>query len=135
MWFQYTAQNWVEAADIYTAVERLGCELEAISFDRLHAANYDLDYCFDSASVNSLMEESKRYCTGADLCRKYLYGILNIKEFCEQMVEAELTDFIYSIHKYLPLEIIENYRLDQYNKDVEEDEDGEESDKGEDVCG
>lgn len=130
MWMQYAAEGWVKATDIDTSVERLGCELYALSMDSLHAANYDLDCCFDSDNVQCLLKDSEKYSSGSNLCQKYLHGILTIEEFCEQITEIELKRFLCDLRQYLPKEIIEKYQLDQ---DTQEN-DGEEENVGEDVC-
>lgn len=112
MWMQYSAQSWPRAEDINSAIERLSCKLSDLSMDSLHATNYDLNFCFDPEQVERLMKESDRYNAGSNLCGKYSCGILNLGQFCEQMVQIDLKHFLYDIETYLPKDIIEKY-LDQ----------------------
>lgn len=111
MWMQYSAQDWPEAKDLRSTIERMSCELDALSLDSLHAANYDMNYCFDNDAVRGLMNDSDNYNTGANLCRRWTHGILRLEDFCEQMVRADLIRFLHYIKEYLPKEIIEKYQL------------------------
>lgn len=120
-WMHYSSQEWVEARDLNTAINRLSCKLDDLSFDSLHAANYDLNYCFIEVEVQRLMKDYERYDVGSVLCKKYLYGIIKLEEFCEQMVQADLKCFLYDIEKYLPKEVIEKYQLDQSESEDDAD--------------
>lgn len=119
MWMQYSAQRWIRAEDINSAIGRLSCVLSDLSMDSLHATNYDLNFCFDVEQVERLRKDSESYSTGVKLCSKYSRGVLNLEQFCEQMVQKNLKRFLYDIDEYLPKKIIEKYRLDQ--SDDEED--------------
>ena len=116
---QYSAQGWTRAEDINSAIERLSCKLSDLSMNSLHSTNYDLNYCFDAEQVERLMEESDRYNAGVNLCGKYSCGILNLEQFCEQMVQIDLKRWLYDIDEYLPKDIIEKYHLDQSDGDEE----------------
>ncbi|KAJ8909251.1 hypothetical protein NQ315_009061 [Exocentrus adspersus] len=68
MWFQYSAPHFPEAIDMHSAIDRLGHELSCIAFDRLHAMNYDMNYCCSQDDVERLDMEYKMYKDGAARC-------------------------------------------------------------------
>lgn len=131
MWMHYASQDWVKAEDIDSAIERMGCELNCMSFDRLHAANYDLNYCYFEEEVKRLSEESEMYNNGSSLCTKYAQGLLSLDQFCEKMVEIKLKSYLRAcLLEYLPAELAEKYKLKDYqDEDVDttysEDNQGE----------
>lgn len=111
MWMQYAAVGWPIAEDLNSAIKRLGCQLGAYSDDAFHSTNYDLSICFDNDLVKIAMEDSERYSLGQNLCHKYGEGVLNLDEFCANMIAADLMTFLYVIDEYLPKHIIEKYQL------------------------
>lgn len=127
MWMHYSAEYWVKAEDLGTAIQRLACQLYDLSMDSLHAANYDMDYCYDTDAQQRLMKNSEQYTTGANTCNKYTHGILNLEEFCQEMLQLDLRRFLYDICEYLPNDIIVKFQLNQSDDSDEEDEDVDKS--------
>lgn len=109
---QYSAQRWVKAEDIKTAIERLSCELSDLRQEAQHSLVYDTFLDAEEAR-RSIEEDCEAYGTGANLCDRYSRGLLSLNEFCDHMVRIKLKHFLYDIVKYLPVELIEKYQLDQ----------------------
>lgn len=127
MWMHYAGENWTKAIDLHTAIERMGEELSCLSFDRLHAMNYDMNYCFFEEKVIELQKDCDKFENGSELCSKYRAGDINLEQFCEEIVKLELKSFlIYNLLDYLPKPIIEKYNL--VRKDLCDSEDMSEVD-------
>lgn len=123
----YARQQWVEPTDIDTAIQRLGSELNALSFDRLHATNYDLDYCYDEEKVRWLEEQAEMYNNGWELCVNYTEGLLNLDQFCGKMIEIGLGGYVRGhLFEYLPDAISQKYQLSKQSiTDSEDDQDND----------
>lgn len=106
MWMLYASQNWTEAVDITSAVERLTSELDALSDDAHHATNYDLSVCYDEEQIQLCLRDAENYQKGVDLCEKYTDGSLDLDQLCDAMVECDLRRFLYHLFPYLPNGII-----------------------------
>lgn len=117
----YSAETWVKAEDLDSSIHRLSNELYDLCMELVRAINCD-DYCLDEDEVRRLGGDSERYSDGANLCNKYLHGIVDLEEFCEQLVQMGLKRFLYTIDEYLPKEMIEKYRLNQSDDKNEKDE-------------
>lgn len=115
----YSAENWTEATNLKTAVERLQSYLSALSWDILHAMNYDLSICYDENELERCKQEQKRYNAGDELCEKFMEGALEISDFCEEMLKCDLKRFLCNLTPFLPNDIIEKYQI--YDDESEEE--------------
>lgn len=121
VWMHYAAQHWVQATDIKSAIERLSNALFALSNEAYHATNYNMDICFNEDEIRKCLENAAKYDVGVNMCNKYMYGMLNLDEFCQKMIEVELKNFLYDLQEYLPLETIEKFKLHVNNENNETD--------------
>lgn len=68
--------------------------------------------CLNAEEIQLLEELSATYNEGIIICHKYFYNILNLEEFCEEMINADLKQFLEEhLFEHLPDEIIEKYEL------------------------
>lgn len=133
MWMQYAAQQWPEPETLELAIERLSCELNALSFDSDHEAAYG-NSCFDEESVMYYQNQAEKYNLGAQLCQKYIYGILELDEFCTLMVLADLKSFLVKIGHHLSEEVLIKFELNESNNDdADDNKEGVLEDSGVDV--
>ncbi|KAJ8953838.1 hypothetical protein NQ318_006700 [Aromia moschata] len=110
MWMQYSASHWPVAENLNLAVERMSCELNALSFEYHHETVYG-NSAFDEESVTYYMKESEKCDLGAKICQKYIYNVLDLDEFCTLMVLADLKRFLENISHFLPEDIVNKFQL------------------------
>lgn len=127
MWMQYSADHWPQAENLNSAVDRLLCELNALSFDCLHESNYGNECFYDEESAMEYLNKSEKYSLGANLCQKYLCNILDLDEFCTLMVLGDLKNFLVELEPHLPEDILIKFKLKDAvpisdDNDVEQEE-------------
>ncbi|KAJ8939485.1 hypothetical protein NQ318_022539 [Aromia moschata] len=110
MWMQYSASHWPVAENLNLAVERMSCELSALSFEYYHET-VNGNSAFDEESVTYYMKESEKCDLGAKLCQKYIYNVLDLDEFCTLMVLADLKRFLENISHFLSEDIVNKFQL------------------------
>ncbi|KAJ8949409.1 hypothetical protein NQ318_007508 [Aromia moschata] len=126
MWMQYSASQWPVAENLNLAVERMSCELNALSFEYHHETVYG-NSAFDEESVMYYMKESEKYDLGAKLCQKYIYNVLDLDEFCTLMVLANLKCFLANISHFLPEDVVNKFQLNDPPSYEDAGDAGEES--------
>lgn len=127
MWMAYSCQNWPTAEDLPSAIKRLRAEFYDLEFDRSHAANYDLNICYDSEALPKVLMEAERFDNGVDLCDQFLTGVLDINNFCSEIVNIGLKEFLSRVVDFLPTELIQQHQLrgandDTYTSDTDDDD-------------
>lgn len=111
------AQN--SANNLNSNIEVLLNELENLYFAAEYISN---SIRFNVEEIQLLEELSSSYNEGVIICLKYFYNILNLEQFCEGMMQADLKRFLEDIlFELLPDEITQKYKL--YGvKDVRKDD-------------
>lgn len=116
MWMFYSAENWPIAVDLKSSINRLKRKLGDLMFDAAHEAVYGMEKFL---SVEECKKLEDKYERGYNLCNDYLDKRLEIKEFCNKLVEADLKEFLYDIKSFLPAEIIIIHQLNEKATDSE----------------
>lgn len=112
MWIHYAAQHWTKAEDIESSIERLSNIFYALCQDSEHNANYQIYWVLDENEFQQrCMDDVEKFRNGVELCNKYFDKILNLEEFCAEIVKANLKHFLCEIYEYLSKEIIEKFQL------------------------
>jgi hypothetical protein len=89
----------------------LACKLRNLAQDILHFATYDgSDVDSSESQYRKYMKDAVNFMSGAHLCERYLYGSIGLDEFCAEMVEEKLKEFLKEI-PHLPHELVIKYGL------------------------
>lgn len=106
--------------DISSIIEMLSNELKNLRFAAEHISK---SICFNAEEIQLLEELLTAYNVGIIICHKYFYNILNLEEFCEEMVHADLKRFLEDhLFEHLPDEIIEKHELQNMENSINDDE-------------
>lgn len=104
-------------------------KLRNMSQDILQFAKYDgADLSSTESRYGKYLRNAINFTVGAHLCEKYLYGSIGLDEFCAEMIDEDLKEFLIEI-PHLPEELVSKYEL----VFTTEDGDGGNGDKVEDT--
>jgi hypothetical protein len=102
----------------------LSSKLRDMSHEILHFVN-EWGAGRDETQYRKYMKDSENFIIGSFICQKYLYGSIDLDEFCAEMVNENLESFLMEI-PYIPEEVLTKYGV---NCNVVEDEKEEETNK------
>ena len=89
----------------------LACELRNMVNDICQSATYDgSDESSTESQYRKSMKKAVQYSAGAHLCEKFLYGSITLDDFCAEMVEEDLKEFLFHIPQ-LPMDLTIKYNL------------------------
>ena len=89
----------------------LAYKLREMAADILHFATYDdSDVDTTECQYKKYVDDSINFIAGAHACEKYLYGSLDIDEFCAEMINEKLKSFVIDV-PHLPNELVVKYGL------------------------
>ncbi|KAJ8913492.1 hypothetical protein NQ315_013872 [Exocentrus adspersus] len=71
------------------------------------------------------ISKMENYLLGGNLCRQYLFGVLNLEEFCQAMVNADLEKYLFEISNYLPGSVRNKFGLYETSDYGSDGSDGE----------
>ncbi|XP_023311895.1 uncharacterized protein LOC111692239 [Anoplophora glabripennis] len=108
-----SVQEWEH---LNLSIDGLLWELNSTAWTELENANY----CLEEEDKAYHMNNVDKCSLGVNLCQRYIYGILNIEEFCNAMIDAGLKGFLNKISSHLPEDILNMFGLNE-TSDYESD--------------
>lgn len=97
-----------------THVLWLSCKLRSMSQDILHFSTFVSNDDVEDAGetrYKKYMKDAINFNAGAHICEKFLYGSINLDQFCAEMLEEDLKEFLIGV-PHLPPDLVTKYNLD-----------------------
>lgn len=104
------SKNTQENIDLY--IKWLSHKLRSMANDILciEPHNWLMDVEVTISQYRKYMKNAVNFNTGAHLCDKYLYGSIGLHEFCAEMVDEDLKEYLIDI-PHLPSYLMEKFNL------------------------
>lgn len=103
----------------YSYMGWLACKLRRMAHDILQFATYDEFNENSILNYRRYIKDAINFLAGAHTCERFLYGVIGLDAFCDEMIENELREFLNEIPN-LPSELATKYNLIPYTAPVDE---------------
>lgn len=102
MWMAYCTD--IEIVDLESGVKHLRQQFNRWEFDAEHESVYGMGQFY---SEEECLEIAENYAKGQEICTLFLDGIISIECFVEDIMELDLSDFLYRLKNYLPAHLLQ----------------------------
>ena len=104
--------------NIVSHIMQLAYKLRNFAEDILYYATYDAsDTTSTESSYRKHIKNAVQFNAGAHVCERYLYGSIALEEFCIEMIDNDLKDYLIDMPN-LPNDLVTKYDL-YYNCTVD----------------
>ncbi|KAJ8914429.1 hypothetical protein NQ315_017525 [Exocentrus adspersus] len=123
-----TSSNWLGSEELDLMVDALSVQLYYLANEERLTGVLEEDeevHCPHAECSEYCISKMENYLLGGNLCRQYLFGVLNLEEFCQAMVNADLKKYLFEISNYLPGSVRNKFGLYETSDYGSDGSDGE----------
>ncbi|KAJ8913080.1 hypothetical protein NQ315_006581 [Exocentrus adspersus] len=123
-----TSSNWLGSEELDLMVDALSVQLYYLANEERLTGVLEEDeevHCPHAECSEYCISKMENYLLGGNLCRQYLFGVLNLEELCQAMVNADLKKYLFEISNYLPGSVRNKFGLYETSDYGSDGSDGE----------